>query len=207
MPRIRADSIAAHKQLTRGDLLDAAAELIAESGSADISLGEVAAQAGIGRTTLYEYFRSKDDLIATLVDDRLPGVIADLVGKVPDDLPVLERLSQLAVATVRFIVDDPVLGVIVHREAPRLSPAAQERIRLAHSDLARAITGIYRDGVSQGLLRPMAPDLAGRLINDVILAAAKVLIAAPDPGNRFEEVAGAMSSFLLNGLAGTRDNL
>ncbi len=200
MPRIRAENIEAHKAQTRTDIVDAAQRLITEVGSADISLAEVAHEAGIGRTTLYEYFRDKDDLIASLVEERLPEIIDEVVASIDALAPVEDQLSNLAEATVEFIFSDRVLGLILHRELPRLSPVAQDRIRMSHSDLAGAMVGIYREGVQAGLFRPMAPDIAGRFINEVIMAAAKVLIAAPDPAARFPEVATELRAFLLGGL-------
>jgi len=201
MPRIRAETIEEHKAMTRRDLLDAAYDLIAEVGSADISLAEVAAQAGIGRTTLYEYFRHKDDLIAAMVEERLPEVIEEIITRTDAIDGLRPRIEALAIATVEFIVDDPVLGLILHRELPRLSAEAQDRIRVSHEDLAYAMIDLYLTGVRQGEFRPMAPDIVGRFINDVIMAAAKVLIVAEDPALRLEEVATAMTEFLFGGLS------
>jgi AcrR family transcriptional regulator len=181
MPRIRAGSIEEHKILTRRQILDAARVLLAETGNGDINLGDLAAVAGIGRTTLYEYFRDRDDLIASLVEDALPGVIAGLVARLdlrraPNDL-----LLDLAELVVDFVATDPVLGVILHREVSRLGGNAQDRIRLAHTDLSAAMMGMYQGGVTIGKFRSIAPDLAGRLIQDTIMSAARVLITASIP--------------------------
>ena len=202
MPRIRAETIEAHKALTRSDIVDAAHEILAEMGSADISLAEVAHAAGIGRTTLYEYFRDKDDLIASLVEERLPVVVDEMIESVSAVDAVEERILALASATVRFVISDPVLGVILHRELPRLSADAQARIRVAHADLAREMTATWVRGVEQGPFRPMAPDAAGRFMNELIMAAAKILIASPDAERRFPEVIGDLERFLLGGLRG-----
>lgn len=199
MPRIRAENIAAHKALTRRDIVDAAHDLLAEIGSADISLAEVAFQAGIGRTTLYEYFRDKDDLIASLVEERLPEVVDGIIEAAADHGPT-DRILDLATATVRFVITDPVLGVILHRELPRLSADAQARIRVAHADLAREMTATFLRGVEQGVFRRMAPDVAGRFMNELIMAAAKVLLSSPDPDARFPEVTSDLARFLLGGL-------
>ena len=198
MPRIRAENIEAHKELTRREILDAAHDLIADVGSADISLADVAAAVGIGRTTLYEYFRDKDDLIASLVEERLPEVIQEVINAAVEG-DVRDRLGELAVATVEFIVDDRVLGLILHRELPRLSQDAQDRIRVSHQDLAMRMTGLYLQGVREGRFRQMAPDIAGRFMNEVIMAAAKVLIVADDPAARLDEVTSAMTEFLFGG--------
>lgn len=200
MPRIRAESIEAHKALTRSDIVDAAHEILAEMGSADISLAEVAFAAGIGRTTLYEYFRDKDDLIASLVEERLPVVVDEMIESVSDIAEVETRILALASATVRFVISDPVLGVILHRELPRLSADAQTRIREAHADLAREMTATWMLGVEQGRFRSMAPDAAGRFMNELIMAAAKILIASNHAETRFPEVVADLEHFLRGGL-------
>ena len=197
MPRIRAGSIEEHKVLTRLQILEAARTLLAETGNGDLNLGDLAAVAGIGRTTLYEYFRDRDDLIASLVEDALPGVIAGLVSqmdrrKTPDAL-----LLDLAELVVQFVATDPVLGVILHREVPKLGSNAQDRIRLAHTDLSAAMMGTYQSAVAAGRFRAIAPDLAGRLIQDTIMSAARAVISAP---NRLAEVTSELRAFLSGGL-------
>lgn len=204
MPRIRADNIESHKALTRRDILLATHELLAEAGSADISLADVAQQAGIGRTTLYEYFRDKDDLICTLVEERLPEVVVGLIAGIPASLSPEQRLAELAVATVNFVVSDPVLGLILHRELPRLSAEAQERIMVAHADLSVEMVSSYRAGVESGAFRAISPDVAGRFIQDLIMSAARVLIDAPDPDRRLSEVESELVTFLVGGLRGPR---
>lgn len=197
MPRIRAASIDEHKALTRRALLDAAYHLIDEAGTAEVSLAEVALSAGIGRTTLYDYFSDRDDLIAALVEDELPVVINEIIEDVDESQPIGERLAELAVKTVEFVATDRVYGVILHREVGRMSLEAQERIRESHSDLSSTMAGLYRSGVEAGLFDPLPPALAGRLIQDTIMSAAKVLI---DGSAKQDEVVVSLKAFLLKGL-------
>ncbi|MGZ8755056.1 MAG: TetR/AcrR family transcriptional regulator [Acidimicrobiia bacterium] len=197
MPRIRAGSIEEHKVLTRRQILEAARTLLAETGNGDLNLGDLAAVAGIGRTTLYEYFRDRDDLIASLVEDALPGVIAGLVGQMDRQKSPDALLLDLAELVVQFVATDPVLGVILHREVPRLGGNAQDRIRLAHTDLSAAMMGTYQSAVAAGKFRPIAPDLAGRLIQDTIMSFARSVIMAPA---RLPEIRAELRSFLQGGL-------
>ena len=198
MPRIRAGSIEEHKVLTRRQILEAARALLAETGNGDLNLGDLAADAGIGRTTLYEYFRDRDDLIASLVEDALPGVITSLVARMDRKKDPDELLLDLAELVVEFVATDPVLGLILHREVPRLGANAQDRIRLAHTDLAAAMMGTYQEAVASGRFRPVSPDLAGRLIQDTIMSAARAVIMAPA---RLPEIRVELRIFLRGGLA------
>jgi len=204
MPRIRATSIDEHKALTRSALLDSAKVLISDAGTAEIPLGEIALAAGVGRTTLYDYFTDRDDLIATLVEEELPGVVEALIAAAPHTGSAGERLAALAMGTVEFVASDPVLGLILHREVGRMGLEAQQRIRAAHSNLADAIVGLYFEGVRSQEFREMPPELAGRLIQDTIMSAAKSVIAAPDPQERIETVTRHLRLFLLGGLGFSR---
>jgi AcrR family transcriptional regulator len=200
MPRIRASSIDEHKGLTRRGILNEARALIAESGTAEISLGDLTARAGIGRTTFYEYFADRDDVIASLVEAELPGAISELIDGVGSDEPVA-RLTELVEATTYFVVDNPVLGLILHTEVPRLGPLAQTRIRVAHADLASETARAYQLGVVAGAFRSLDPMLAGRLIQDSIMAAAKTILASSDPMANAPRIVRDLTKFLLTGLA------
>lgn len=199
MPRIRASSIDEHKDLTRRGILTEARALIAESGTAEISLGDLAARAGIGRTTFYEYFADRDDVIASLVEAELPGAISDLIDGVEAKESVA-RLTELVEATTYFVVNNPVLGLILHTEVPRLGPLAQTRIRVAHADLASETAQAYQFGVAEGEFRSLDPMLAGRLIQDSIMAASKTILSSPDPLTSAPRIVDDLTRFLLAGL-------
>jgi AcrR family transcriptional regulator len=197
MPRIRAATIGEHKSLVRAGLLGSARRLIEEEKTAEISLAEVALAAGVGRTTFYEYFIDRDDVIACLVEEELPVILDDLIGSVDPGLPIRDRLALLATKTIEFVATDRVFGVILHREVGKLGLEAQARIRDSHAMLASEMTSLYVLGVEEGVFRPMPPRVAGRLIQDTIMSGARLLIA--DPGDMGAVVA-QVRDFLLGGL-------
>lgn len=200
MPRIRAASIDEHKEMTRRALLEAAWQVIEDAGTAEVPLGEIALLAGVGRTTLYDYFDDRDDVIASLVEETLPDVIAGLIEAVPSELSPAERLSRLTVAMVELVATDRVFGVILHREAGRMGLDAQRRIRASHAQLATEMAAIYASGVDDGVFRPIPGFLAGRLIQDTIMSAARVLI---EDETRSRVVTAEVVAFLLGGLRKT----
>jgi AcrR family transcriptional regulator len=201
MPRIRAANIEAHKERTRSDILKATQVLLAEMGAGDLSVGAVAAEVGIGRTTIYEYFVDKEDLIASLVEELLPELIREMLSTIPPHLPAKDRLARLVNSTVEFVATDPVLGLILHRDLPRLGAVAQDRILLAHRDLVAEFAAIYRQGVEEGSFHRIPSDLASRFVQDAMMSAARALIVAPDPQRRLPEVLDALNTFLFEGLA------
>lgn len=80
---------------TRRAILDAAATLLSTTPAA--SLGDVAAAAGVGRTTVHRYFAERSDLLAAVGTDILDAIEAATGRARLDDGPVpaaLERLCQ-----------------------------------------------------------------------------------------------------------------
>lgn len=71
MPRISAATVAEHHAQQRRAILDAARELLAETGEAP-TMGQVGRRAGLARSSLYLYFASADDLLTEVVADVFP---------------------------------------------------------------------------------------------------------------------------------------
>jgi len=73
VPKIRAATVAEHRAAQRAALLDAARDLLsADPTGQPPSLGDVARQAGLARSSVYSYFRSRDDLLDALLADTFP---------------------------------------------------------------------------------------------------------------------------------------
>ncbi len=71
MPRIQAPTVAEHRAAQHRALLDAARQILAETGRPP-TLARVAARAGLARPSLYQYFRSAEDLLNAVVQDVFP---------------------------------------------------------------------------------------------------------------------------------------
>ena len=187
--------------ITRALILEMAQKLFATWGYEETSFGDIAAAVGIGRTTLYDYFTDKDDLLASLVEETLPPTIRRMVEQVPEDIPPAERLRLLVIRMVEFVALEPTLGLLLHREVPKLSASAQERVASAHQSLAREFIDTYRAGVEAGDLKRLPPGLAGRFLNDMTMSAAQVLIDSENPTEALPTIAEVMADLLFDGLS------
>jgi len=200
MPRIQAGSVQEHKMVIRKRLLDAAQVLFSELGYGPTTFSDLASEAGVGRTTIYEYFSDKDDLLASLVEEELPAVLWEMLSQLPPDGPTADRLAILAQQLIRFVATDPILGLLLHRDVAALNDDAKSRIEMAHLELIHEFISLLRTGVQAGELREMPLDLMGRFVQDLIMSGAQVLIDAEDPAARMEEVTDTIVAMLLEGI-------
>lgn len=201
MPRIRAENIQAHKELTRQQILDVGAELFVSQGYGNTTLGDIAAEIGIGRTTLYEYFSDKEEVLVTLVAEQMPQVLESIIGATPADAGPMERLGELVLGHLSFVADESNLGTLLMREGPTLSPAAQRQIGAAHRELETEIRAAYKAGIEAGELRDVPLDQAAELVNALVMGAARYLLRLPDPKGELHRLSDELLNLLFHGIA------
>lgn len=103
-------------------LVAAAEQLVARTGSIDLSLREVAAAAGVTHAAAYRHFEGKNDLLAELARRGFESLQRTLITAV-DGLPASERLVAAGCAYVHFAASSPGLFRVMFH--PRLKPLAQ----------------------------------------------------------------------------------
>lgn len=184
---------------TRDQLFDAAARLFREIGYAETSHADISAESDIGRTTFYEHFSSKEDLLVQLVQRDLPALIDEILSEIKPGLPPDIRLRELTVRFVEFVGIDH-LGLILHTEVPRLSVEAQRAIAGSHQALSAEVMDIYRAGVADGVFVELPRAVVGRLIQETMMAGGRAVMDLPEPKQHVHEIADATAAFLVNGL-------
>lgn len=105
MPRIQTDSLAAHRDWRRNQLVEAAAAIALESGGESISVAAVAARAGLSRTSVYEYFASSADLVADLVIDELENFAHILKQSLSDQADPHRSIEIWITNSLEYIAD------------------------------------------------------------------------------------------------------
>lgn len=71
MPRITAPTVPEHRAAQERALLDAAHALLRETGEAP-TMAQLAERAGLARSSVYEYFGSRHEVLVALVRDLMP---------------------------------------------------------------------------------------------------------------------------------------
>jgi AcrR family transcriptional regulator len=91
---------------TKATILQAAQEIITEKGLDGLSLRELARRIDYSPSGLYEYFNSKDEIVAAIRAEGLE-LMRDYLKRVSADLSPAERLVQMGLAYLEFAHDHP----------------------------------------------------------------------------------------------------
>ncbi len=111
MPRVTA----AVKEEHRRRLIDAAAEEFAARGYAGAKVDDISIAAGLARSTIYNYFESKEAVFRAVLDDFAVRSTAEL-AEIPKEGPVRERLLALAEADRAVLADREAFTRVAFRE-------------------------------------------------------------------------------------------
>jgi AcrR family transcriptional regulator len=145
------------RQETIAEVLDIAAEIMAEQGVVGLSVGEVARRMGIRPPSLYVYFPSKHALYdalfargAQLVLDQFRAEPVD-----PAEQPLEQALLHAAEVFVRWSVEHPAYTQLLFwRPVPGFAPS--EEAYAPATELVELNRAWFRDLQRHGLIRPDA---------------------------------------------------
>jgi AcrR family transcriptional regulator len=194
------------RDFRRDQIMDTARRLFGERGTTDVSMDEIAAQAGVARSTVYVYFANRDDLIGACVEsmyDRMKQTVAEIVA---DDASPSERLRALVLGVLQRVDESP--------EFLRLAMATQATSGAAGSvavggalmmiglDMIRLLEELAVAGMAAGDFRAdLDPERAVVLVGQQIFGALSVRAGEPDPIPA-ERAADEICDFVRRGLGG-----
>ncbi len=163
MPRTRTEE-------KRDAILRAAASVFSARDYHDVLTDEIAAAAGVGKGTLYRYFRTKDDLyFATLLKGY--DELEELFGlPAPADEPAASRLGRIAGEVLRVFWSRRPFYMLLHRDAALLQTRNRE-LKRRREGLRRVVADTIRQGIARGEFRPVEPCAAASLFIGLIRGA------------------------------------
>jgi AcrR family transcriptional regulator len=153
-------------EIKRRKISDTAARLFATRPFHKVRLDDVAAAAQVGKGTLYIYFKSKEDLYVSLVEDGFSQLVSQLRQKA--DTPPQEALREIVRQLVAFSFSHPHFFELL-RTVPHLTN--HSGLLKMRKELSDFITRTLRRGVRQGIWTDPHPELTAVFIPGMVRSA------------------------------------
>lgn len=192
---------AAERSVDRGmNLIRAAATVLDRSNGDDITVQEVADEAGQSLRTLYQYFESKDDLLLAVFEEAMRTYARLIEEAIADLSDPLERLAGAMVAAVRMPeVSGSGLDRGLIRLRLKLAEARPEMVGRAQSAVTSLLSSLVSSAASAGQIELDDPHGATFLILSVNSAFITAATVGNDTGVSRPDLVG-ITSFCLRGL-------
>jgi len=174
----------------RQAIFDASMGLFLEKGFGATSMREIAAAAGIGKATLYDYFKTKDDILLSFFE-REVGAMAERAAEVArQEMPTADKLRRIIQMHVEYWASRKAFYLQLTIEVQRMAPAGQQRIQAARHAYQDMLRSLIEDGIQEGAFRPVDALLATRLLLTMVTPVVFTTRPSGSPQQMMDEAIG-----------------
>lgn len=157
----------------RSDILEIALRLLVEKGYHNVTMREIASEAGFATGTLYNYFEGKEALYAELVRTFTRTFVDVILATLDAEEDARQKISRYIRATIGLMADNAAGVELYYRQMQALPEAVRDPdgdvTRLRESAVQK-LTGVFESGVRSGLFRDLPSQHAADCLIGVIEA-------------------------------------
>ena len=92
----------------RHEIFAKTVNLFIEKGFRETSMREIAEAAEMGKSSLYDYFKTKDEILLWAIEDEILDLTAAVQKIVAQPIPAIERLQQVMQRHLDLSVVEPI---------------------------------------------------------------------------------------------------
>ncbi len=185
----------------RERILDGALKAFARKGFYNTKVSEIASEAGVADGTIYLYFKSKDDLLISLFEDRMEWVIDRLNTELSTVAGVEERLRRAVELHFQLAIEEPDLAEFITVELRQSSKFMKEYKNPKFLDYLKLLESLVEDGQEQGAFRlDVEPRLLGRVIFGALDEVLLLLTFSRSPNRDVVEMTRQVTNIFIDGL-------
>jgi AcrR family transcriptional regulator len=143
----------AKKQITRDKLIEAASAEFAEMGYARANITRISERAGFGKGTVYNYFRSKYDLLLAVVEHAMELLLVDIRREIADMDDPVAKIKRAIEMDFEFMHRNEALSKVFVREGFAADPQRQREFVVALAPANEFFVELLEQGKIEGAFR------------------------------------------------------
>ena len=185
-------------------ILLAAVEMFLDKDYYQVTITEIAEQAGVGKGTVYEYFSSKEDLFKESFSHCADLYLQLFRQHLSTAAPVKQTMSGLILAHLELLRENRQRLYLLFNERPLSLQEMQGWVIEKRREILKRITAVLKEGIAAEELRPdLDVEMLGRLFLAVNfdLIGGMVILDGQDVSE--EKVAGLID-IIWNGIGANK---
>ena len=176
----------------RHEIFHPVVNIFLKKGFQETSMREIAETAGLGKSTLYDYFKTKDDILLYFFEDQLNDLTEAAQKIAVQNKPADKRLRQIIQMHLEFLQANKSLFMKLSLEAQRLKPDSQKQIQEKRHFYQDLIRSLIDEGIREGTFRKVNSLLAAQIL---ITSMAPVVFTARPTGTSQKMVKETLDIF------------
>jgi AcrR family transcriptional regulator len=176
----------------RHEIFHQVVNVFLKKGFQETSMREIAEAARLGKSTLYDYFKTKDEILVYFFEDHLNDLIEETQQIARQSLSADVRLRKITEAYIASLQANKNLFLKLTMEMQRLKPDSQKQIQVRRHAYQDMIRTLIEQGIREGVFRKVNSLLAARLL---ISAVAPVIYTSRVTGTPQEMLKDTLDIF------------
>jgi TetR/AcrR family transcriptional repressor of mexJK operon len=159
----------------RRAIIAVAREAFLARGYAATSMSEIAANLGGSKGTLYNYFRSKEELFGAFMVETCQGPAGEVFGRLPplgESGDIRESLIDLGATLLEFLLREEMIALhrLVVAEAGRFPEIGRMFYEAGPQHGEVRFAEFFEGAITAGLVRRADPKMMGQRLKDLVLS-------------------------------------
>ena len=142
-------------------ILDAARKMLVEKGLNDTSMNQIAQLAELGVSTIYFYYRSKEELFAALQQEGLDLLYAKIEHAIRKGKTNAEKVRKASLAYLRFSEENKdyfdIMNYFLSSPGEIFTPELKRQVDQRGDKILGLVVKIVEDGMDKGEFRNVDP--------------------------------------------------
>ncbi|QGU00448.1 hypothetical protein SYNTR_1854 [Candidatus Syntrophocurvum alkaliphilum] len=180
-------------------IIESAAKVFAKKGYHNAKMGEIAAEAGIGKGTIYEYFSSKLQLFQEMMDQSLNKYFNKVVIDSLEKIPMEKRIQMLLQGHFQFCVENRELTRIIFWDTEIIDEELKDWAYNLRKEKESVMQDLIQSAISEGELRDIDANLVTQIITGV-LGAMWAPIVLENKEFNIQKLSQEVTDLIMNGI-------
>ncbi|MEA3221829.1 MAG: TetR/AcrR family transcriptional regulator [Thermodesulfobacteriota bacterium] len=152
------------KETKRNLILNAAIKVFAQRGYYGSRVSDITEEAGIAYGLVYRYFRSKDDVLISIFEDRWSRYLK-MIEKIDRDFfDPRDKLSSVIQYIFKSYQQNPDMMKVLIMDTPRLDKFYEEDNQRLYNQVFEKIASIVKEGQDKEIFRKALSPILGAYI-------------------------------------------
>jgi len=190
---------AEEREQVRHRIFQAATQLFLRQGFHETSMRRIARVVGMGKSTLYDYFSNKEDILLFFVEQEMTVINKAASDIAAQDLNAPEKLRRMLQVQWAYVSANQELAALLTREVSRLGAEATRWVVQKRMEYRRILEQIVQQGITEGTFRAVDPTLAASALHSLITMPFYDWLRRRE-GNAGELIADALVDLFLHGI-------